>query len=177
MIEIDSGRSTLQVASCKVFEARTWLVSFKPDGWASITVCNETGEVSVRSDWLDGSYCWKAIGPSKNVQEFITDRVSTSAYLCEKFFGRPKALFNQRKTTEKIRAHLLGLRKSGEIDDDLARYLWEEAADVDPEGRISDDMWDALEGEPWGFRVTDEDPHFIMMRDTVLPALLTEMRK
>jgi hypothetical protein len=77
-------REKLEMASAKVSKAEVFRFWFNP-GWADFTVCEDTGELTIHSDWDDCLYRWNLCGISdKTFKEFLM-RADTP-YLASKLF-------------------------------------------------------------------------------------------
>jgi hypothetical protein len=169
-----------EFVSCKVSTARTWYVSFS-HGWAQITLCPETGGVAVQSDWLDGQYTWplRSLGEHNDLFSFITGRTDTG-YLCEKFFGRPKHHVDLKASREKFKAAVLAKRRRRALTRNEALVAFSEACDWDgedgPGSSLPEDVLE-MDLDLSDFRVTYEDPHYVLMRTVIMPTLLRSMKE
>ena len=102
-------------------------------GWVIFTICDETGELSVQSDWGCWGYRWNTdhLGNGATLTEFIRDRDPEYAdYLANKLsYSMPsdaRELPDAPRTEEAIRRHILESRRSREISDELAREAWDD---------------------------------------------------
>lgn len=95
---------------------------FRPDGahsgWALATVNNDTGELTIQSDWGNWSHRWSAAGmPERDgrrvtLMEFIADRTEDYCdYLADKLTGpEDRNVFSPETTVAELRRLLLANR-------------------------------------------------------------------
>lgn len=168
------------------YSAKSVLVKFKPDGWASLTWNDSTGEVAVQSDWLDGTYRWntKALGESKDLGHFLAHRASPD-YICRKLFVNKQQELDIDGMKKSIRAMIVDGRRHYEIDREHARRMWDEVGFIFTYSATESDIYHQLIGselEDFVNRDVEsvfkyrEPPIFTQMKETIVPALLEAIR-
>jgi len=150
----------------------TWHVTFEDGGWAKFTIDDKT--VMFASDVINGQSSWTA---QEDVRKFLTD-INDIHYIAKNLFGREKCdAFDQNATTEKVRAKIAEARSLGELTEDEAESLSEDAHHLDPGLHISDELWKFLGGEPWFDLKYSASDAWERAFHMYLPALLSTMRE
>lgn len=174
-------RAPLKTSSVGSHESRTWHLRFGDHGWACIILCERTGCVAVFSDWLSGTYRWNvsrsALG-EESLAAFIVR--CDSWYLCNKLLHGQHEEVDVDATRTAIRTRIIKQRREKpfeKLDQWDARELWDEAANVEGVGTMSNDMWRFLDGEPWNFIQHRETPAHRVMREEVVPLLQAAIRE
>lgn len=77
----------LKVKSKQIHNALVFHYSFKePSSWVCCTVCEETGELSIQSDWGNFSYRWSHNGFSGRFLPWVANTMQRSPwYIVDKF--------------------------------------------------------------------------------------------
>jgi hypothetical protein len=109
----------------------TWPGSYS--GWAVFTVCDDTGEFSIQSDWGNFSYRWniRALGNEgkTTLHEFLAERSPGNfEYIVNKLSYENHALkdvFDKEATEAEFKREIIKLRRSWEWDKEKARAYWE----------------------------------------------------
>ena len=164
-------------------------------GWVIFTICDETGELSVQSDWGCWGHRWNTehLGNGATLTEFIRDRDPEHAdYLTNKLsYSMPpdtRKLPDQEATEKAIRTHILERRRELAISRDEAEEAWE---DVDlfigeyAEGGPSVAYYNMPRSlhEVLGsdvheyFFATKEAPCLTVLRESLLPILIRELKE
>jgi hypothetical protein len=164
-------------------------------GWVIFTICDETGELSVQSDWGCWGHRWNTdhLGNGATLTEFIRDRDPEYAdYLANKLsYSMPtdhRELPDQEATEENIRKHILERRRERAITKDEAEEAWEsvdyfieEYAEGGPSvayynlPRILHEVLGADVHEY--FFATKENPSLTVLRESLLPILIRELKE
>jgi hypothetical protein len=161
--------------------SRTILIHFNEEGWASYTINDDTGEVTIQSDWGTWAYRWhvdhtgyrtmvEAVCGFNN--HYITDKMH---------YGRRDREEPDADETRKCLCEgIIQGRREGRLDRDKARELWDAAIeffDILEEGnadialaRADECLWkwcpDLYES------IMHQPTHsFLMLRDQLIPAL------
>lgn len=177
--------------------SETLSFSFDPEGWATFTLCEETGELSVRSDWGDGSYHWpRANRAGRSLKDFLAER-SHVDYLVDKLCrGRDfESVIDGRATARALRAqikeHLLLESKvrSPESERGYKAVLRDviEKFTQTLDGRSDStnggglnfptEIYDLCDGEPWYFIKTRESYWKDIWRKILLPTFVRYLQK
>lgn len=182
----------LELHAVSQHKADVYRFVFKDSGWVIFTVCDETGELSVQSDWGCWGHRWNPdhLGPSHDgsLTHFIPR--ANPGYLANKLsYSMPqetREVHCEQATEDGIRGRILITRRELEISKDEARELWEQAdtvmdayADGGPEHaylNMGQELCDIL-GEPWEFFETEEAPTLVILRERLLPFLISHLRK
>lgn len=159
--------------------ARVIHVRFRPSGWATFTICESTGELSVQSDWGSWSYRWHVgaragLGLAEALARFDRD------YVARKLEPDPEEICLEA-TRQNLRREVLEARREGRIDAEHARDLWDSSnyfCDVFeercPSAALDDaprDLQRFFGGEIYE-RFGHRDRHrFQVLRDGLLPVL------
>lgn len=164
-------------------------------GWVIFTVCDETGELSVQSDWGCWGHRWNTdhLGNGATLTEFIRDRDPEYAdYLANKLsYSMPsdaRELPDREGTERAIRNHILERRRAREICDETAMEAWE---DIDlfmeeyEEGgpylayyNMPQSLHNVLGSDVYeGFFMTKEAPCLTVLRESLLPLLIRELKE
>jgi len=163
-------------------------------GWVIFTICDETGELSVQSDWGCWGHRWNIehLGNGATLTEFIRDRDPEHAdYLANKLsYSMPsdaRRLPDEEGTEKAIRDRILELRRDGSVTAEDAREAWDDVEML---------MMEYSEGGPsvayWAmpesiFKVLGSDiyehyfalkeaPCLTILRENLLPLLITELQ-
>jgi hypothetical protein len=163
-------------------------------GWVIFTICDETGELSVQSDWGCWGHRWNTehLGNGATLTEFIRDRDPEHAdYLANKLsYCMPldaRELPDAAGTEEAIRSHILESRRSLEITKDEAAEAWEDTElfmGEYSEGGPAVAYWalpsslnELLGADIYeGFFMTKEAPCLTVLRESLLPLLIRELK-
>ena len=186
-----------------VMTAETIAFRFEPEGWATFTLCEETGELSVRSDWGDGSYHWTKTGRGgRTLKDFLADR-SFVDYLVDKLCHGEEFqdVYDAKATAEALREQMhewLGPKPLVDDEDDgpsaaVGRYEerveeFEDAIDSFTNGldgnrstnaflHYPSEVYEFTENEPWFFLKTREPAWKGVWRHVVLPTLIAFLQK
>ncbi len=111
---------------------------FEPyGGWAIFTLNEDTGELSVQSDWGNYSHRWNtgALGDGVKLAEFLAGCARDVEYLASKLQLSSKStclepVVDDEATTADLRQMICEQRRSRDLSKDKARDLWEEAGDL-----------------------------------------------
>lgn len=171
-------RNDAEVYSCR-FE--------KTMGWAIMLLHEETGTVAIHSDYGDWVFSWPAYGRGQcTLKEFLCDPGDSYDYLANKFEQGRKEKYDHEATKRKLSDTLLAeaadekpITWNDDRVSDMRGWLEDEAPDH-PEmfiERLTDDWKELLGDEPWEHLVYDRAPSFYWLRDGILPALISEIRK
>lgn len=150
--------------------------------WACCTVNEDTGELSITSDWGNWSFRWNIghIG-SPSLHAFI-GRGSLD-YLANKLTpGGSRDQFDPDATTAEFRKLVLEARRELRIDKDAAREYWEELGSLAADCGDSCDLYlerfyhtemarDMSVDEPWGYTQTRSSSEYRALMEIVLPPL------
>lgn len=175
-----------RAASRASYPARSVFVKFKPDGWASLTWNDATGEVAVQSDWLNGTYRWNtgSFGDKATLTDFLADRTS-SPYLCDKLFRDHRSELDGKATRIAIKKEIVDARRAWDIDKDQARQMWEDSYDVVHHSSTVESIY--LESRDTTLKHLFSESHesllkyrepggYTVMKTTVIPALIKAIR-
>jgi len=179
------GRPGLTVTRRSRYTAQVYCFRFdRIGGWANFTVCEQTGELSIQSDWGEWGHSWSkaGIGEGRTFMEFL--RGTSSGYLSDKLLSPGEKRVNSRnKTLHELRKAILEQRRRGDIDSILARVLWDEADDFASAWEHGTDdsafaaCWELKDhfDELFLFFHTEESPLLALVRDELLPIFLREI--
>jgi hypothetical protein len=150
--------------------------------WALCTVNDDTGELSVTSDWGNWSYRWdtRATG-CPSLTHFIGER-DACHYLADKLCPRAqREEFAPDLTVDGIHARILERRREERISREHAREWWNEANEaLDTDNLI--EFAEQLDSLPqWMFDRCEDIRHrpttsYLVLRDAILPALVDACR-
>lgn len=163
-----------------VRSVKSYYVKFEEEGWATMTICNDTGVVNVCSDWLDGSYRWhiNALGGltmEQFIGKFSKEHGSFPCdYLARKLFGdttKAGHVFYDEETHEAFHKAIREARRNHpkEITAELAKQMHEAVKEVD-EYNLPNILY-KLDMPSEKFRYGPSG-QWLMMRAHVLPALV-----
>jgi len=164
-------------------------------GWVIFTICDETGELSVQSDWGCWGHRWNTehLGNGATLTEFIRDRDPEYAdYLANKLsYSMPvneREVADEKGTREAICSLILENRRAREIDEETARMAWDdvdsfmcEYSEVGPahayyvmpptiSDALGDDIYESC------FK-TVENRNLTVLRESLLPMLIRELKE
>lgn len=180
----------LKSKSSSIETAEVFRFSFDrpPGGWACFTICEQTGEFSLQSDWGNGSYRWNigALG-APSLKDFLAD--TSPDYVLSKFSYENKELkerFDADKTRKEMRKHLCEERRRLSLKQDEARELWEQVEGFYDEANSSGDLLavermekelnDFFGGEPWNYFRHAPSPQYRFLYDELLPFFFDVLR-
>ncbi len=155
-------------------------------GWAIILLHEETGTVAIESDYGKWIFSWPSPGRGQcTLREFICH--GSYDYMANKFLAGQKERWDKERTIAGISDAIAEACDEQPITwhedrcKELNDWLEDEAPDYDHEvmfiERMPKDMHELLGGAPWEYLKFDQQPEFYWLRDGVLPALVTELRK
>ena len=154
--------------------------SFAPSGWMIATVNDATGELTIRSDWVNCAHRWNvnAIGTA-TLHDFLLK--ADIPYLVGKLAlgdANLKNEYNPEATLELARQTVCERRREGRLKKEEARELWDELKVWEEEGAQTYSygaiLQDFLEGIPFQYR-----PPFgvTALKELLLPTLREYLKK
>ena len=172
--------------------AKVYRFVFKDCGWVIFTICDDTGELSVQSDWGCWGHRWstdpKHIG-HPTITDFLRDRASAHYVTNKLSYSMPadsRDIPCETATGDSMRRRVIEARRKGEIDRDEARELWDDIQDTmnayadgghgHAYHSMSQKLCDIL-GEPWEYFETEEAPSLVILRERLLPFLFAELKR
>lgn len=165
-------------------DAEAYSVRFEKNrGWAVLFLHEETGMVSIQSDYGDWAYAWPNPGRGDcTLREFLIS--CSEDYLAEKFMGRDeRRLFDFERTVEAFKETILESRRELNLEKDQARGLFNdivEMKETESEDlfweRLSADLHDFIDGDYYGYAAHKPEPSYLWLRDGILPALIAELK-
>lgn len=171
-----------QIASARTYQALTVHLTWKPFGWAVVTIDDDTGTLLINSDWCNCSHRWGR-GPhlgveSQKLSDFIRQHFDAN-YLARKlFYGKKVEAYDERETERAVRTEIIRMRRDERLDRERARELWNSlkfvewaSADMFVMSLPDDVSREVCGGEPWYWVGTRTTSEFIAIQDIVLPAL------
>lgn len=168
-------------------------------GWVLATVNDETGELSIQSDWGHWSYRWSAqagcLGAA-TLSHFLARRARGSmyngkfypdTYLADKLTSSDRKLreeFDPEGTVARLRGYVLEHRRREELTCEMARELWDDLGEI-----LTHDDRDTYDGFATRFYdITNHDRvvsdslseylrheptyGYLILRDCIIPALV-----
>lgn len=169
-------------------------------GWANCTVDDDTGQLSIASDWGDWQHRWspdpRNLG-APTLTAFIGTRGDVD-YLARKLQheGREGRMFSGEKTSVALRRRLCERRLAGgrcrdpfqRLERDEARRLWKAIGELGRDVERNADLFyeralriegfaDYITEEPWEYGETEQTPQDKALREVVLPALIKACRE
>jgi len=180
----------IELKSFSFHRADVYSFRFNHYGWAIFTVCNDTGELSIQSDWGDWSYRWShaGIGEGRTLAGFLA--IADKHYLSRKLMpDEQRKVPDYESTLESLREVILEKRRSDSIDKCWAREMWNEAEDFasayDQAGiiygfdaacrAVSSDFVAEID-ELWELLGTKDSHTYIILRDHLLPVFKQHLR-
>lgn len=162
------------------------------NGWAILTINEDTGEVHLQSDYGNYQHRWTpAHTPEKAhatpMHAFFAN--ASTGYLVDKFGygGQPdlKSVFDEERTKQEVRALIIESRRgrgfSNAIGKHEARELWEQLGSwCDADGDLhacATELWKFLGGEPWGYVYSKPSARHDFLTETLIPFLQTWVRE
>jgi hypothetical protein len=135
------------------------------------------GEIMIHSDYGDYAYSWGSMGSP--LKEFLVK--INRGYVLNKLSGGETERFDFDKTIEGIKKEVIAERKSGCLDKDEAREIWDE---VPTEDRGKDLFVDEMMGcsseflnqEPWHHIATSEIPQLAGLWDHLWVPFVAHLR-
>lgn len=150
----------------------TWHVTFEDGGWCKLTIDDKT--VMFASDVINGQSSWTA---QEDVRDFLV-KINDIHYIAKNLFGREKCdVFDQQATTSAVCIKIIEARDRGELTEEEAESLSEDAKRLGPDMHISDELWKFLGGEPWYDLKYTASGGWRRATEMYLPALLSTMRE
>lgn len=151
-------------------------------GWAIIMFHEQTGTIAIHSDFGDWVYSWPSPGRGKcTLKDFFCN--GSYDYMACKFEMGKKDIFHAENTRRK----LLNLLKEsrGDLENKKSKTFYRELHDEAEYGGSASDFYDSLShelkhwlGGDWHENIAwDRRPTFYWLRDGILPALVTALRK
>lgn len=125
-----SGAVKVELVLASMSSAQTYLFLARDGhaGWASCTVSDATGEVSIQSDWGDGAHRWytgSGLG-APSLTHFLAQCHDDSDYLARKLLGRDgMERFDPDATTQNLFRGIIAARRNGDISREQAREAWD----------------------------------------------------
>lgn len=125
-----SGAAKVELVLASMSSAQTYLFLARDGhaGWASCTVSDATGEVSIQSDWGNGAYRWytgSGLG-APSLTHFLAQCHDDSDYLARKILGRDgMERFDPDATTQSLFRGIIAARRNGDISREQAREAWD----------------------------------------------------
>ena len=117
----------MQVENLQKHTAEVYNFRFKESrGWGRFTLCEETGEFSVQSDWGHGAFSWHYRG-GDTLKEFLS--TTSGSYVATKFsYDNPafKRQYSPEATKDAVRKEILSRRRSGEWEKNQAALAWDD---------------------------------------------------
>jgi hypothetical protein len=150
--------------------------AFEVEGWAILTINDDTGEISIQSDWGNYAHRWtpKHTG-CPSMHHFFAK--SGPDYFANKFsYENPKLknVPDEERTRKELRALIIERRKDREIGADEARGLWEHVDSFVSENCnlhcMDRELWKFLD-EPWEYVHETKSPTYRFLVDSLLPFL------
>lgn len=159
------------------------------EGWATYTLCEETGAFSIHSDWGDYTYMWPPfVRPRSTLKEFLVK--ADKWYIAMKLsYGQSEAFrrqFDLDATIEEIRKNICRERREGKLGSQYARELWEEIGTAEPglderafydwllDGR--DSIRSVLGPEVWEYFQYKKSMDYLFMQDSLIPFIQEELK-
>ena len=107
--------------------ATTYYVRFNPAGWATFTVDDVYGSLSIISDWGNWSRIWSADPRSLGAPNFTSFLAKAGIdYLAFKLLEGESQEINLPATIKNIKEETLRARRSREISKEQAEEIWAE---------------------------------------------------
>lgn len=156
----------------------------KRGGWAIIFLHEQTGTVAIHSDYGDWVFSWPANGRGpRTLKEFVCE--GSYDYMAGKFTMSLRDVFDKQQTIKNIENEIAERQDSNPIiwNDDrvapLKEWLDEEAPDsADLFYERAPALFSAILGDHVSeYFEYDRPASFYWLRDGVLPALVSEIRK
>ncbi len=153
-------------------------------GWALLILDEETGAVTIQSDYGDWSFIWPpAAHGRKSLKHFLCE--GDFHYLAGKFMGRADIdVFDFDATISEMKREIAEDRRARAIEKQEARDLFDELDRMDDES--SEDLFytnldrtvsDHFSGEPFLLFQHKKKPEYLWLLHGILPALIGELRK
>lgn len=107
--------------------ATTYLIKFKPTGWAIYNVDNTYGSLSIISDWGNWSRIWSADPKSLGAPNFSSFLAKAGLdYLACKLLDGVQDQLDMEATITNIKKEVLRARRRLEISEEAALERWED---------------------------------------------------
>lgn len=163
-------------------DAVTYLLRFKPYGWAIVTVDDATGTLNVASDWGNYVHTWGRgswLGVESNdLSEFLRGRGGPHYIVDKLFYGRQRSSFDDRATMLALRREVLADRRARQLTAGTARSRWDALGELD--GMVESEAMEVLErlyrDSPWEHAVHSPTGQYTAMLEIVIPAFLSVIR-
>jgi hypothetical protein len=111
----------------KVSSTEKFDFKFNPSGWAIVFIDDETGVVSMQTDWGNYSYRWGS--PGGPLKEFLLK--CDASYLIGKFAQGERDYFDQGETRKECLKRVLEKRRFRWITSSEAREAYDEVKKMD----------------------------------------------
>lgn len=156
------------------------------NGWAILTINEDTGEIHIQSDYGNYQHRWTPAHTGRKGPRAMHDFFATGStgYFVDKFsYGdQPdlKNVFDEERTAREVRAYILERRRGGWIEASEARLLWDGVDEwVAADGDLnvcSHRLWSFL-GEPWSWVHTKPSSRRVFLTETLIPFLQAWVRE
>ena len=162
-----------------VFDDSGW------NGWAILTINEDTGEIHIQSDYGNYQHRWTPAHTGRKGPQAMHDFFATGStgYFVDKFsYGdQPdlKDVFDEERTKAGIRSRIVEARRGLDIERDDARELWDEVdewCEFDCKLACPGELEEFL-GEPWEFIETKPSARCVFLTETLIPFLQTWVRE
>lgn len=159
------------------------------NGWAILTINEDTGEVHIQSDYGNYQHRWNPAHTGEKGQQAMHRFFARASahYLVDKFgYGQQpdlKSVFDEERTKCEVRkliiAHRRGRGDGRDIDKYEARDLWDQLDSwCDADGDLHacpSELWNFL-GEPWHCVYSKPSARHCFLTETLIPFLQNWVR-
>jgi hypothetical protein len=169
----------------KVSTAKTYRF-YWPDshcGWANFTVCDETGEFNIQSDWGNFSHGWSTKHLGNNGKTTLTEFLACRTdhwYLVNKLSYENAALkdvCDQEATFKRFAEEIIQKRREHRFTKEEARILWGQCEEfceaLDHHHGLTDGMWHDDDWQPV-FDEFEDISYYIMQKKPTVWTILEE---
>lgn len=180
----DKSLYVLETVILKRRAAEVFYFRFKNCGWAVVFIDEDTGTVSIHSDYGDWNFSWPAPGRGDStVKEFFC--TTDCDYLAMKFMlGRRGEIrkFDHEATVIAFKKRIIERRREEHIGKAAARELFDEMEDHTEDHEVmfvehlSKEMCELYDNGPWEFLEQRETADFLWLKHGILPAIKAGIR-